>query len=1186
MRPPIVLADIPLMRTTVPAPLEPSDLLDILTRSGLLDPEVDEALDRLTNLATIVLRAPAAFVSFLAGEHLFIKSQRGLPERFREDRFIPLTQTLCAEPLRSGEPLVISDVQRLPEIPTNSPAALQAARAYAAVPLARSGGDIVGVFAVMDTRVREWGGQEISILRDLSASVLREVEWRIDAVNRARSADVLRQSEERFRLMVEGSEQVFFYTHDLSGRFEYVSPSVRKVLGYAPEEVIGLPYTALLAGDGPGDAVVEHTARSQRGDSGPSTYSAAVRHRDGRTVLIEIVESAVRCGDKVIGVQGFARDITERRRSEEELRLRTAHLEQLLESAPEAIVVLGTDDQVLRVNREFTRMFGYSAEEAVGRTVADLIVPDSRKQEASELTVRVGRGETVSVSTVRKHREGRSIHVSILATPVLVDGAHAAVYGIYRDISDQVRAEEAVRRSEEKFRSLIEHSAEVIDILDAAGVIRYVTPSVRRVLGREPDEVIGRSVFELLHPGDRDRAREAFHSGLTMPNSSRMLEARVQHADGSWRVFESSARNLLDDPAVAGIVITSRDVTTRKAAAAELQRNAAILASIRDSVVVTDLDGVVTYWNDGATRLFGWSQKEMVGSRLSDRRDPEFAPRLAEETGRVLAGEELHGEFEEVRKDGSRILTDTRVSLIRDDAGQPSAILRIARDITEQRLLGRVLEEMPEAVICLDATDRIIFCNAAAVRTFGYTQGELLGQPVHILSADPEYTGTSEVLEIAAATQLDGGWTGEVVRRRKDGTHFPARLTTGVVRDSHGRVIGQAGLIRDLTDEKQRDAQLRRAERFASLGTLLGGLTHELNNPLTSIKSFAQLMLLDSRTPEDQDGLEVIQQEAERAARLVADLRLITRQTQNGASCTREAIDLNELVRNVLQSRTAPASTHGIEILEDLASDLFPVWGERRRLEQMVQQLVINGEKAVLGGAEARRVVVRTRSSRDGVSLTVIDSGAGIEPAHMDRIFDPFWTTRAPGEGVGLGLSVVQSVVTEHGGTIEVDSERGRGSSFRVELPWAASSETLPSARGTAPSGCTPLRILVVDDERPIRESLAQYLVERGHHVDTAAHGREALERIHERADYHVIVSDLRMPGLQGDELFERLAARGDGMEQRMIIMTGELTALDAHPFLAEADLPILLKPFLLSEVAQMVENHPTVLEPPVAHGP
>lgn len=908
----------------------------LMRAAGLLEPIADPALDRLARVAARVLHAAAAAIILVDGDRGFLRSHCGLPAELAERRELPLTATLCARPARSGTVTLIEELcgsEALDEAPLARELGL---RSYAGVPLRHADGTVIAVLSVLDSRPRAWTPDEVQLLEDLAASVHTEIEWRIDAAARVRAAETLRQNEARYRLMVEGSEQVFFYVHDRDGRFEYLSPSVRAVLGYEPAELLGKSYRVLLTGHASDAAVEQRTEETLLGEAAPSTYEALTRHRDGRTVIVEIVESAVVRGGEVVGVQGFARDITERRRAETELHVQTAHLEQLIESAPEGIVLLDNQARVLRINREFTRMFGYAPAEALGRRVDDLIVPPDQRTEGDLLTERVAQGETLGARAVRRRKDGSLVHVSILATPIVIDGRRAAIYGIYRDISDQVRAEEAVRRSERHFRALIEYATDVIVVVDEAGTIRYASPSHERVLGYPPDEVVGRSVFEFVHPDDLAFAREVFRYGLAEPQGIRRLEVRVPHRDGRWREFKVIARNLFHDPAVGGMVLTSRDIT----------------------------------------------------------------------------------------------------------------------------------------------------------------------------------------------------------------------------------------------EERLREAQLRRAERLTSLGTLLGGVAHELNNPLTSIKSFAQLMLMDERVPEDREALEVIHREADRAAKIVADLRLVARQTQAAESASRQRLDLNDVVRHVLHAGRAALQQHGIEVHEELAAEPLPVLAEWGGMEQLVHNLVRNAEQAMRDREGVRRLTLRTGRQNGGVVLEVVDTGGGIAPEHLEHIFDPFWTTRAPGEGTGLGLSLVHSIVAEHGGQVRVQSELGRGSTFRVELPVAHRTRAEVPATEPPPAAAVPLRILLVEDEAPIRLSLAWFLERRGHRVDAVPRVADALACLRGGAEYDLIISDLRMPGLGGDALFKWLVAQGAGLEQRLIVITGDATRGEAERLLAGAGVPVLLKPFALEELAAFAERH------------
>lgn len=389
-----------------------------------------------------------------------------------------------------------------------------------------------------------------------------------------------------------------------------------------------------------------------------------------------------------------------------------------------------------------------------------------------------------------------------------------------------------------------------------------------------------------------------------------------------------------------------------------------------------------------------------------------------------------------------------------------------------------------------------------------------------------------------------------------------------------GVIVGTRGIARDITGEAARERQLRRAERLASLGTLVGGVAHELNNPLHSIVSFAELLLEAPRAEEEREDLETIQREAERAASIVSDLRLLARRTQDEPEA-RVPVDLNDVVRHVLRTRRYALETRTVEVREELAPDLPPVLGERGPLEQVVINLVVNAEQAMESQTH-RRLLIRTRFTEDSVTLEIADTGPGIPESHQDQIFDPFFTTKAPGEGAGLGLSLVHRTVGDHGGAVHVESDPGTDTTFWVTLPVAP--DMAPGTEQPAPAAGpgTPLRILVVDDEPAVRQAVTRYLVRRrGHTVDEAADGAEALRMIETGGvDYHVIVSDLRMPGLGGDQLFARLQAGGTGLDRRMLFLTGDVASGDAARLLAAADAPVIYKPVPLAALADRVERH------------
>ena len=501
---------------------------------------------------------------------------------------------------------------------------------------------------------------------------------------------------------------------------------------------------------------------------------------------------------------------------------------------------------------------------------------------------------------------------------------------------------------------------------------------------------------------------------------------------------------------------------------------------------------------------------------------------------------------------------------------QRSFVQFIRRSDQRHRLL---LETASDMIFTTDLQGRFLSVNRAVEQLTGFTPSELLGQPFlpYLVPEDRERVAAHFKAAVDGTPQRY-----DLAYLHRDGSTRWLSCTASPI-EEYGSITGVLAVGRDTTEERQREHQLRQTERLASLGTLVGGVAHELNNPLTGIKCFAEMLLEESSaTGDERESLAIIRREADRAAKIVSDLRLVARQTYEGKASDRALVDLNDVVDHVVRLRKYSLETRDIVIRTDIADGLATVEGNRAELEQVLVNLVVNAEQAMDGQTGQKMLIIRTRPSSFGVCLQVVDSGPGIPPEHLGRIFDPFFTTKSPGEGTGLGLSLVHSIVTEHLGTVRADSTVGRGAVFTIELPSARGVRAVVRPRPVAEHAVRPLRILVVDDEESIRRSLVRYLERRGHTVQVAASGAEALQRIQDpaHAPFDIILTDLRMPELGGDQLYRLLRERGDGLERRLVFVTGDSATSTAHTFLGSTGQPVLMKPFALEEVADVVERH------------
>ena len=370
---------------------------------------------------------------------------------------------------------------------------------------------------------------------------------------------------------------------------------------------------------------------------------------------------------------------------------------------------------------------------------------------------------------------------------------------------------------------------------------------------------------------------------------------------------------------------------------------------------------------------------------------------------------------------------------------------------------------------------------------------------------------------------------------------------------------------------RQRTERLLQSEKVATMGSLLAGVAHELNNPLAVLIGQAHLLQQGAR---GDAGLsrraQKIDDAAERCARIVRNFLSLARQRTPERSST----SLGQVVQGALELLAYELRSDQVEITVDLAADLPILWADPHQLHQVLVNLIANAHHAMRRQSKPRRITIRAHPVDDGsVRLELADTGPGIAPEVLAKIFEPFFTTKPTGEGTGLGLSLCRGIVEEHGGTLDVVSVVGEGATFVIALPVGAPSQ---EDAATASSGVPPAprraTIMVVDDERAIAETVAEALETQGHTADIAENGLVALEMLERRA-YDLVISDGKMPVLDGEAFWAEVGRRFPGVQQRIIFLTGDVLSREKREFLERVGAPWLTKPFDLDDLVRLAHQ-------------
>ncbi|MCH7736867.1 MAG: PAS domain S-box protein [Chloroflexi bacterium] len=502
-------------------------------------------------------------------------------------------------------------------------------------------------------------------------------------------------------------------------------------------------------------------------------------------------------------------------------------------------------------------------------------------------------------------------------------------------------------------------------------------------------------------------------------------------------------------------------------------------------------------------------------------------------------------------------------------ASQVAPSVRNAMLYQEADQSALAMDSIGEAVAFLDVEARIRHVNRTFEETFGYSSGELRGQSIEMISTTGGQDGQDrEIFEQG----ILGGWSGEVLRRTKSGDLLNILLTVTPVKDKSGKVIGLISVSRDITERKRTAAYLSEQSRLAAVGELAAGVAHEINNPLTTILLYSQLISESDLSDETRSDLAAVSNAGRRAAEIVQSLLLFARREDPKP----EAMQLEFIVKKVLELKKYDFRKSNIRTVLDFQAGIPKVLIDGNQMSQVIVNILNNAEQALVSHKNGGEIAIKTSATPEAVVLEIRDDGPGMEPELIGRIFEPFFTTKNAGDGTGLGLSICHGLVRQNRGEMWATSQYGVGSSFFSQFPIpdgeGASHRSLDRIK--APDGASFGRkwgrILVVDDESSIREPIAVGLGNDFEIVDQADNGETALDLIR-TSEYDCILLDLKLPDISGMEVFEKTIEYDHRIADRIIIMTGDTASPETASFLSHLKNVSMHKPFTLDDVKERI---------------
>jgi len=711
-------------------------------------------------------------------------------------------------------------------------------------------------------------------------------------------------------------------------------------------------------------------------------------------------------------------------------------------------LVVVQDFRIVYANAAYAELSGYSVDELLSLTPEQLqamVHPEDQPLVWARFRDRLaGKAALPRYECRAIRKDGTVCWMEVYANRIEY-GGKPAIQAAYIDITDYKRAEETLKQSEERYRTVLDEMEEGYYEVDMAGTFTFVNDAMTRILGYSRDELIGMNYKTYTPEEDVKPIFEAYNRVYRTGEPLKWFPMAEIRKDGTRLLAEDSVLPLRNDKGeVIGFRGVSRDVTHRKRAEEALKQSEERYRQLTENAgeaIFVIQDGVIKFINPKGAELSGYSIEELVSSPFVKFLHPNDSDMVADRYLKRLKGEPVPQiyDFRIIRKDGH--IRWGELNAVPISWEDRPAVLCFMSDITERKEAEEalrqseeryrdILEKMEDSYFEIDLAGNLTFVNSSACRHLGYSREELIGMSYKGFTAEDYIKSVFQIFnEVYRTAMPNKGFHWKIIR--KDGSPGFIDTLVAPLRNDQGEIIRFSGVGRDITERRKMEEQLILTDRLASIGQLAAGIAHELNNPLTAVIGFSNLLLERDLSADVKEDLETINREAMRAINIVKGLLAFAREQR----IEKAMVDINSIIQRVLQLRSYEQRVSNIEVDARFAPALPQVMGNGAQLQQVFISIIVNAEQAMLEAHRRGKLTIVTERVGNIVRVSFTDDGPGISPDNMKQLFTPFFTTKEVGKGTGLGLSICHGIVTEHGGKLYAESEPGEGAAFVAELP-------------------------------------------------------------------------------------------------------------------------------------------------------
>ncbi len=1012
-----------------------------------------------------------------------------------------------------------------------------------------------------------------------------------DITERKLTDEALVESEEKYRSVVDNAKEGISVIQD--GVFKYANREHLNIFGYETRELISKPFVDFVHEDDR-EMILERYRMVYRGKQVPDRTIVRIKTKGGLLKWVELKAVRMKWEGEDAALT-FEEDITETRNAELALR-ESEELKRSILDASAVGLAFAEDRKVIWANETMVNMFGFTDEkDYVGRDTNSLYVNEEEYNKVGMLIYEgLKRGEVIETDSKFRRKDGSIFYGNVRASVLDPSDPIKGIIVSILDVTERKRAEETLRESEEKYRTILGNIEEGYYEVDIEGNVTFFNDSALKIIKYPREGLVGMNFREFVDKKNARKVFRTFYVVFRTGKSTKAFDWELIKKDGTKIYVEVSVSLKTDQEGnPTGFSGLIRDITERKKTEESLRKSEekyrTILGSIEEGYYEVDLKGNMTFFNDSALKILGYPKEELMGMNNRKYMNEENARKVFRTFNEVYNTRKPAKAFdwEFIRKDGTNIYIEVSVSLMTDYEGNPVGFRGLFRDITirkgaEEALRDSeakyrdLIENAVDLIFSVDVKGNILEVNEAFLKETGCRTEEVIRTSFtdHLIPLDEAIN-----MEIYRKTKCGETHSFELRVEKRDGSIDWYSFVTRPLCDKNGNVSSVHCIARNVTERKMLEEELIDAQKMKAVGTLAGGIAHDFNNIMATILGYASF--LRGKTEKGDRfyrGLAAIEKSAIRASELTAHLLAYSRK----GKLEIKPISINTVVKNVYE---IVSGTFEKSIAIDLALSqrLESIEGDISQMNQVVMNLALNARDAMpYGGtikietymedidSPIRRVKYTIEPGRY-VCLSITDDGVGMDKYTLSRVFEPYFTTKRDKTSTGLGMSVVYGIVKGHNGYLDIVTEQGKGTEITVYIPASAKKadsndvEIMNSIGGTE-------TIMIVDDEQEVLSMLESVLADAGYKVLSCNSGEKAVNTFMQKPEeIDLVILDVVMPEVSCEEMLKELLAVDKDV--RVILASGYSNEDQHNDLLEFGAFDFIGKPFSLNKILGKVRE-------------